>query len=108
MPTSRNTKGVDIIIYNQDVGKRHTIQSKSLAKKAPVPFGSSIASLDMNDYLIICRNVYTDAPEIFITTPSEIKDRIHKGINEKGQVSYWLEPKEYEQFINAWDKIENV
>ena len=67
MPTSRNAKGVDVIIYNHDASKRHTIQVKALTNKVPVPFGSSLDSLLMNDYLVICRGVYADKPpEVFI------------------------------------------
>jgi len=33
LPTSRNAKGVDIVIYNQDATKKHTIQVKALTKK---------------------------------------------------------------------------
>jgi hypothetical protein len=79
MPTSRNAKGVDIIIYNHDESKRHSIQVKSLTKKdAAVPLGCSLDSLQMNDYLIICRSVYNAQPEIFIAKPAKITYKILK------------------------------
>jgi hypothetical protein len=42
MPTSRNAKGIDIIIYSQDGKRKHTIQLKSLQKKLGVPLGSNL------------------------------------------------------------------
>ncbi|HKG88355.1 MAG TPA: hypothetical protein VKA95_08515 [Nitrososphaeraceae archaeon] len=56
MPTSRNARGVDIVIYSQDGVRKHTIQVKSLSRRSPVPFGSNLDSL-FPDYLIICRNI---------------------------------------------------
>lgn len=69
MPTSRNAKGVDIIIYSQDATKKYTIQSKSLSRRSPVPLG--ISGQIIADYLI-CRNVF-EIPEIFITTFKDIE-----------------------------------
>lgn len=37
LSTSRNAKGVDVVIYNQDVSCTHTIQVKALSKKNAVP-----------------------------------------------------------------------
>jgi len=56
LPTSRNARGTDIVIYSQDAVRKYTIQVKSLSKKAPVPSGNKLDNL-YEDYLIICRNV---------------------------------------------------
>jgi hypothetical protein len=40
MPTSRNAKGIDILIYSQNTREKYGIQVKSLAKKSPVPLGT--------------------------------------------------------------------
>jgi hypothetical protein len=40
LPTSRNARGIDIIIYSQNAAKKYTIQVKSLSKRAPIPLGS--------------------------------------------------------------------
>jgi hypothetical protein len=37
LPTCRNTRGVDIVIYSQDGTKMHTIQVKGLFKKIRFP-----------------------------------------------------------------------
>ena len=105
LPTSRNTKGVDIIIFSQKAHRRYTIQVKSLSKKDPVPLGSSLENL-FGDYLIICRKVFDDKPEIFIAKISDIKDGslIHEGIRNERK-SYWLQPKDYEQFKDNWEIV---
>ena len=103
MPTSRNAKGVDIIIYNQDSTRKHTIQLKSLSKRSPVPLGKSKEIIA--DYLIIWRNVF-ESPEIFITIIKDIDPFIHKGVKD-GKISYWIQPKNYETFRNNWDILGN-
>ncbi len=108
MPTSRNAKGVDIMIYNQDASIKHTIQVKSLTNKIAVPLGTGLDNLQMADYLIICTGVYTDHPEVFIANRSEIKNKIHKDTNERGQISNWVEKKDYEQFAGRWEIIEGA
>ena len=76
MPTSRNARGIDIIIYSQDGKRKYTIQAKSLTKRSPVPLGSSLDNL-FADYLIVCRNVLVNNPELFITSMGRIKPDIY-------------------------------
>jgi len=105
LPTSRNTKGVDIIIFSQKAQRRYTIQVKSLSKRDPVPLGSSLENL-FGDFLIICRKVFDNKPEIFIAKISDVKNGslIHEGIRNERK-SYWLQPKDYEQFKDNWEII---
>lgn len=100
MPTSRNARGIDIVIYSQDGARKHTVQIKSLREKYPVPLGKNLDTL-FADYLIICTNVM-DKPELFVTTPNEIHRKIHKG-EKDGRISYWLQTKDYKQFKDNWD-----
>jgi hypothetical protein len=37
MPTARNAKGIDTLIYSQDASQTRTIQVKTLSKGNPVP-----------------------------------------------------------------------
>ena len=104
MPTSRNAKGVDIIIYSQNAKRTHTIQVKSLSRRTPVPLGNKLPDF-IAEFLIICRNVFED-PEAFIINSNEIKNRIHEGVKDNKK-SYWLQPKDYEEFKNKWEKIGN-
>lgn len=101
MPTSRNAKGVDVVIYSQDAKITHTVQVKALSKRSPVPLGTNPDLLA--EFLIICRNV-KNSPEVFITKPEEIKNLIHIGIKDEKK-SYWLQPKSYEGFKDRWEII---
>lgn len=105
MPTSRNAKGIDIVIYNQNAKRKLTIQVKSLSKKSPVPFGSHLNNL-FADFIVICREVSSRSPECFICKPSEVKKLIHKGIKDK-RISYWFQLKDYDnsRFREKWQRI---
>jgi hypothetical protein len=41
MPTARNARGVDVVIYSQDALRTHTVQVKTLSKASPVPLGAT-------------------------------------------------------------------
>jgi hypothetical protein len=104
MPTSRNAKVIDILIYSQNAREKYGIQVKSLTKKSPVPLGTKEdSSIFLADFLVICRNVSLN-PEVFITKPENIRKRIHRGEKE-GRFSYWLDPKAYEEFRDNWKEI---
>jgi hypothetical protein len=102
LPTSRNARGIDIVIYSQDAVRKHTIRVKSLSKRYPVPLGNKLDIL-FADYLVICRNVLKH-PEIFIVKIADIVKSIHK-VEKNGHSSYWLELKDYERFKDNWDTI---
>lgn len=103
LPTSRNARGVDVVIYSQEAIRTHTIQIKALSKRDPVPLGNNIKNL-IAEYLIICRKVLNDRPEIFISKIDFIKVRVHEG-RKGNKVSYWLNPKEYEDLKDNWGII---
>lgn len=105
MPTARNARGIDIVIYSQNASRTHTVQVKTLSKRAPVPLSGNLDRL-FGDFFVICRNAVTDAPECFVLRPDEVRTRAHRGEKE-GRVSYWLQPKDYaaEEFHEAWDRI---
>lgn len=105
MPTARNAKGVDILINSQSAARTHTIQVKTLSRRAPVPLGTHLNGL-FGDFFVICRNVSTESPECFVLTPDEVRDLAHRG-EKDGRVSYWLQPKQYENptFREAWNRI---
>jgi hypothetical protein len=105
LPTSRNAKGIDIIAYNQDAGRKITVQVKALSKKSPVPLGNKLDHL-IADFVVICRNVASGKPECFVLLPDEVKTLVHRG-EKDGKVSYWLQPKDYEQgqFLEGWQRI---
>jgi len=105
MPTARNARGIDLLIYSQDANRTHTIQVKALSKQSPVPLGGSVDGL-LGDFFIICRQIASDMPECFILTPREVAKAAHKGEKE-GRLSFWLQPKAYavDKFRERWDRI---
>jgi hypothetical protein len=105
MPTTRNARGIDIIIYSQDATRTHTIQVKSLSRRSPVPLGTKLEGL-FGDFFIICRNVALDTPECFVLTPAEVRSLAHKGVKD-ANTTFWLQPKQYESlsFHEQWQRI---
>ena len=93
MPTTRNAKGIDLLIYSQDAERKFSIQVKALSRPSPVPLGTRLDNL-FGDFFIICRNVALDVPQCFVLTPAEVCGLAHKG-EKNGNVSYWLQPKAY-------------
>jgi hypothetical protein len=105
MPTARNARGIDVLIYSQDATRTHTVQVKALSKRSPVPLGTKLEGL-FGDFFVICRNLTLDAPECFILTPAEVRNLAHRGVKDT-KVSFWLQPKHYEStaFQENWDRI---
>lgn len=107
MPTARNARGIDLVIYSQDAKQIYTIQIKSLSKQPPVPLGKHLKNL-FGDFFIICRNVATESPECFILKPEEVKRLAYKGKTTIASgINYWFQPKDYatDEFRNRWDRI---
>ena len=70
MPTARNARGIDLLIYSQDALRKYTVQIKALSRSNPVPLGGNLEKL-FGDFFVICRNVATE-PECFVLTPVEV------------------------------------
>jgi hypothetical protein len=105
MPTARNARGIDILIYSEDGARTRTIQVKSLSNRSPVPLGNKLDNL-FADFVVICRYVLRDQPECFVLTPTECKQLAHRGV-KGGKVSFWLQPKQYETeaFCERWERV---
>jgi hypothetical protein len=107
MPTARNAKGIDVVIYNQDATQKYTVQIKSLSKPSPVPLGKHLNNL-FGDFFIICRNVTSENPECFILKPEEVRQLAFKGkTTMTSGINYWFQPKQYAtpEFKEKWDRI---
>src|SRR3954447_18727957 len=94
MPTARNARGIDVLIYSNDAVRKLSIQVKALSKRSPVPLGTSLDHL-FADFIIICRKALDETPECFILLPDEVKALVHRGEKDT-KISYWLQPREYE------------
>ena len=105
MPTTRNAKGIDLLIYSQDAERKLSIQVKALSRPNPVPLGTKLDNL-LGDFFVVCRNLALETPECFVLTPSEVKGLAHKG-EKNGKISYWRQPKAYgsSAFREKWDRI---
>ena len=104
MPTARNARGVDIIAYSGDATRFIGIQVKALAKRNPVPLGTSLDKI-MGDFWIIV-NKAVSSPSTFVLLPSEVRERAHRA-EKNGRVTFWLQPKDYDQdeFREAWTRL---
>ncbi len=105
MPTSRNTKGIDIIVFSQDASRMISIQVKTLSKRNPVPLGAHLDNL-IADYVVICVRNYPNEPICYVMIPDEVKKLAHRG-EKNGRVSYWLQPPAYdsETYKEHWARI---
>lgn len=105
MPTMRNARGIDVLIYSQDNSRKFSIQVKTLSKLVPVPLGKHMNNL-FADFFVVCSKVALENPECFVLIPSEVRNLAQRGEKE-GRISYWLQPKEYavDSFREAWKRI---
>ena len=105
MPTARNAKGIDVLIYSQDAARTRTIQVKTLSKGSPVPLSNKLDHL-FADFVVVCRHVIRETPECFVLTPGEVRRLAHRG-EKNGKVSFWLQPRDYatEEFREKWERI---
>lgn len=105
VPTSRNARGVDVLIYSQDGQKRYTIQVKALSDLSAVPFGSNLEN-QIADFFVICTQVSSNAPRFFIAETTQLVSKVTKQTKE-AKDSYWLEKTDYLEFEGLWEKIGN-
>jgi len=105
LPTSRNTRGVDIVIYSQDGTKMHTIQVKGLSEQNPVPFGPNLNNLIAEFYVIVLLNELKSEPWTFVLKKENIIEKLVKNV-KSGKVSYWLDDMKFlSEFKDKWDII---
>ncbi|MCW3138441.1 MAG: hypothetical protein N2V76_08535 [Methanophagales archaeon] len=97
-------KIIFVVIYSQDAKKSYPIQVKALSKRNPVPFGAKPNLIA--DFVAVVINVMDEEklPEVFIIKAEDVKKRLHKG-EKNGRVSYWLQPKNYEEYKGKWEII---
>jgi hypothetical protein len=106
MPTARNARGVDLLIYDSSAHHCHGIQVKAVSRVLPpIPLGKSVDAL-MGDWWIIVTNAAADRPECFIMKPDEVMRLAHRG-EKDGRISFWLRSKQYnvDEYREAWGRI---
>ena len=105
MPTSRNARGVDILVYDMTARRFFGIQVKTLSKRNPVPLGRFIDRF-MGDWWIIVAKIATKNPECFIMKPDEVR-RLATRTKQAAEPWYYLRPTCYDtdKFREAWQRI---
>src|SRR4051812_18697050 len=111
MPTSRNARGIDIVVYSDDGKDKLAFQVKALSKRNAVGLGKALDHLTA-DFFIVVRYVQRrppEQPECFILTPEEVRRLCHPS-GKDGNISYWLEAQQYEapEFHESWERITRV
>jgi hypothetical protein len=107
MPTVRNARGADLYAASEDEGRVLPIQSKALSKRAPVPLGGSLDTL-RSPWWIITINANTSSPTCYVLTLEEVREAAHRGVNDAGKISFWLQPKAYarSEYEEAWERLD--
>ena len=100
LPTSRNTRGVDLVIYNQNANIMHTAQIKTLSKKTPIPLGKNLDNL-IAEFIMVCV-LEAEKPQVFVFTTEEMKQREDiQGKIDKGKgKGFWAVNNN-----RAWDEL---
>ncbi|MCJ2127591.1 hypothetical protein [Methylobacterium sp. E-045] len=106
MPTTRNARGADLYAASVDERVVLPIQSKALSKRVPVPLGGRLDTL-RSQWWVVTVNANTSVPVCYVMTLDEVKSGAHRGVNEAGKVSFWLQPKAYAlpEYLEAWHRL---
>lgn len=106
MPTARNARGIDVLIYSQDASRTQTIQVKTLSRRNPVPLNNKLDHLFANFVIVCVIREEPEKPECFVLTPEEVRRLAHRG-EKDGRVSFWLQPRAYrtDEFREKWERI---
>jgi hypothetical protein len=104
LPTTRNTKGANLVIDSVDGERTWRLKVRSLSKRDPVPLGKD-PNIDA-DWVVVCNRLGTDGPGCYVLTPEEISKLANR---DKQGENHWLEPPQYdtEEFAERWDRIGN-
>lgn len=106
MPTVRNARGADLYAASEDETRVLPIQSKALSKRSPVPLGGSLETM-RSHWWVVTINANSDLPTCFVLTLAEVKSAARRGESATGTVSYWLQPRDYDQpeYRDAWHRL---
>ena len=104
IPTSRNAKGIDLVVYNEDNSRMIGIQVKCLSGKTAVPLGyhDNLDHLMDVPWTIVVQNKDAE-PSVYLVTSDEVK----AGANQEKGGSWWLGYKKFAgpDTLNRWNLI---
>ncbi|WP_141631549.1 hypothetical protein [Rhodopirellula baltica] len=100
LPTSRNARGADIIVYNEEQTKFSTVQVKAMTKLTNISLGKS-TDLVQCDWWVVVMNVY-EQPFAHVLTRSEVIDSAKLYSD-----CHWAQGKALatSHTLNAWERI---
>jgi hypothetical protein len=104
IPTSRNARGVDVLIYSQDAKRKWGVQVKSLSKPSDVPMGSDLANLLADFYVVAVGVMGKAAPVCYVLTAEEVRANVTCN-TKSSERSYWLSRRFYKEHVAMWEKI---
>jgi len=105
MPTARNAKGPDVLIYNEDATRKRTIQVKTVSGNTNVRLGNSADVF--GDFVVICRQPTRNTPISFVLTAKEVHRLARHSKKKESKVLFWIEPRDYDtdEFREKWKRI---
>jgi hypothetical protein len=114
IPTSKNSRGIDIVIYDKKGREMHTIKVKSSSSdgRFDVLLGMKPTNL-LTEYVIIVKDVIS-TPEVYILDSDTVRrvldsETVMKGLTSsilKGsRQGYFLPYEVYKDFKDRWDLI---
>ena len=109
--TSRNAKGADIIIYNEDFSSLKTLQVKSITVKQDTNVGQTVEKIGPAPQLIcdywVFVNLSYSYPRCSVYTKEELQPLVAVDNNpgKAGKWSWWLPSRVSDSCIDEWEKI---
>ena len=88
MPTIRNAKGADILIFSEE-GKKFGVQVKALSARNDVILGKDYIHSPTVDFWVVLMDVRLDSPKAYIIPAQDITDGVEacrSGIDSKGKL----------------------
>ncbi len=101
LTTSRNVKGPDLIIYDSDFCKSHTVQVKAFSEEDAIGLGTK--PIIVADYIVVCNWVRDrNQTKFFVLKKNEpqkiLEDKVRNNKAPDGKGKYWIEIDEYNRF----------
>lgn len=104
IPTARNAKGIDLIVYNEDATRMVGVQTKCLSGKTALPMGyhTTFDHLMGDAWVIVVQNKDGTCSPYILTV-----DEVRAGTHVENGGSAWLNYKEFAkpEYLDRWNLI---
>jgi len=104
MLTSRNCRGIDLVICSSMATRMQSVQVKSFSARDSAALGKDLSGL-IADWFLVCCGVYSITPVTFVLTKDDVRNALLSHGPDKA--GYWLDPRDYSriEFQDRWDRI---